>query len=63
MQAVSESVNARVKPVPNSKPATNSRKHERIWPLGWLILEGIATVGWLSAIAWASVRVVQWLFG
>src|ERR1700733_5738566 len=63
MQAVSESVNARSKPVPNSEPATNSRKHERIWPLGWLILEWIATVGWLCAIAWAGVRFIQWVFG
>jgi hypothetical protein len=55
-------VNIRSKQASYSEPAMNSRPRERIWPLGWLILEGIATVGWLCAITWACLHVAQWLF-
>ncbi len=44
-------------------PAIKPRTREPIWPLGWLILEGIATVGWLFAIGWAGLKIAQWLFG
>jgi hypothetical protein len=44
-------------------PEPSTKSWKALWPLGWMILEGIATVGWLCAIAWAGVRFAQWLFG
>jgi hypothetical protein len=32
-----------------------------LWPWAWLAVTGIATLGWLIAICWAAVELVQWL--
>jgi hypothetical protein len=60
-RGVSDSVNTKSKLPADPQPTPRTRA--RIWPWAWLILEGIATVGWLWAIAWGGVRVVRWLFG
>ena len=45
------------------EPRTKLRKRGTVWLRGWLVLVGVATVGWLIAIAWAARVLLQWLFG
>ena len=30
-------------------------------PWAWLVLSGVATLGWLIVIGWAAVKVFRWL--
>ena len=41
---------------------TGLRRAKAVWPWAWLALEGVATVGWLIAIGWATVAFARWLF-
>jgi hypothetical protein len=48
---------------PPHEPATGLRRPRAIWPWAWLALEGVATVGWLIALGWATVVFARWLLG
>ena len=42
-------------------PGPNRRTRAQIWPWLWLALTGVATVGWLIAIRWATVALAKWI--
>ena len=48
---------------PPHEPPMGVRRSKPLWPWAWLALEGVATVGWLIAIAWATVAFARWLLG
>ena len=58
---VSGSVN--IEPKLSDGSATGLWGRGAIGPWAWLVLEGIATIGWLVAIGWAAVTLVRWLLG
>jgi hypothetical protein len=43
--------------------ATGLRRLRTLWPAGWLVLTGIATIGWLIGMGWAAVELIRWLSG
>ncbi len=42
-------------------PATGLRRLGALWPLAWLALAGVATLGWIIGLGWAAVALVGWL--
>jgi hypothetical protein len=46
-----------------TKPATGLRRLSALWPLVWLALMGVATLGWMIGLGWAAVAFVRWLIG
>jgi hypothetical protein len=56
---VSGSMN--IQPKLPDEPVMGLRTRRAIWPWVWLVLAGIATVGWLLAIGWAALTFVRWL--
>jgi hypothetical protein len=40
----------------------NWRRLVVIPPWAWLVIQGIATIAWLCAIAWSGYNSVRWLF-
>jgi hypothetical protein len=58
-RVVSNSVNTK-SVLPKPTPSTNARRRAPFWPWMWLALTGVATVGWLVAIAWAATALSQW---
>jgi hypothetical protein len=43
-------------------PVANWRRLVVIPPTAWLVLEAIATIVWLIAIAWSGYTSARWLF-
>jgi hypothetical protein len=46
-----------------TKSATGLRRLSALWPWVWLALSGVATLGWMTGLGWAAVRLVGWLIG
>jgi hypothetical protein len=44
-----------------TQPATGLRR--ALWPWAWLVVTGVATLGWLIGIGWAGFKLAQWLAG
>jgi hypothetical protein len=44
-----------------AEPATGLRR--ALWPWAWLVVTGVATLGWLIGICWGGVALVRWLAG
>jgi len=48
--------------IENKKPAVPARNHSRqLWPVAWLTLTGLITLGWMFAIGRAAFEFVRWL--
>jgi len=48
--------------IENKKPAVPARNHSRqLWPVAWLTLTGLITLGWMLAIGRAAFDFVRWL--
>lgn len=50
-------------PERNPELGANWRTRIVIAPWAWLILQAVATVAWLIAIAWGGFQIARWLFG
>jgi hypothetical protein len=48
---------------PKSPADTTNGLRRSKWQLVWLVLLGIATVGWLVALGWVAVRFGLWFWG
>jgi hypothetical protein len=48
--------------MPMEAAAVTSTLKQRLFTISFLAAIAIATVGWLSALGWATVSVAKWLF-
>jgi len=44
-----------------AEPATGFGRPTALWPVVWLALIGVVTLGWLIGIGWTVIELIRWL--